>query len=129
MKGYSIPPDFSWIENCKGSFSRNFGHLSSIAQNERKFWFFNQFQRFLSNLKIWHSTYWFQKLRMDITGMFFCQNTSVSRIPVLTTFDAWRTFYSAYFNTFFKAKIALRMKLDFIKLEWIPIRCFLVKTK
>ena len=41
MKGYSIPQDFSWIENCKGSFSRNSAYLGSIAQNERKFKFFN----------------------------------------------------------------------------------------
>ena len=66
---------------------------------------------------------------MDIIEMFFYQNTRVSRIPVLTTFGAWGTFYSAYFNKLSKAEIALGMKVDFIKLEWLPLRCFLGKIK
>ena len=39
MKGYSIPQDFPWIENCKGCFSRDSAYLGSLAQNEQKFVF------------------------------------------------------------------------------------------
>ena len=44
-----------------------------------------QFQRYLSNLKIWVYTD-FSKFRMDTTNMFFYNNKNVSKIP------AWRIF-------------------------------------
>ena len=42
--------------------------------------------------------------RIDTTKMFFCQNKTVSRILVLTSFDAWIQLFLSYFGNIFKTK-------------------------
>ena len=64
-----------------------------------------QFPRFLSNCKIWHYTD-FRNFRMDTTCMFFCQNNTVSKILVLTTFDTWGNLFFLTFWQVSQSKMA-----------------------
>ena len=61
-----------------------FDAIAQKTQNPWKFLPFNQFQRCLSNLKIWHYTD-FSRFRMDTTKVFFYQNRAASMIIVLNT--------------------------------------------